>query len=404
MWRLRMINNAKSKIVMITYMMRADHSGTDVIAALVDAAKRGVDIYILIDSVSSKIQCLQSREICYLASFKNVCFCLYNPFFFHNPFRLTFRMHDKILAIDDDVYMIGGRNVLDVSIGNYVSKFNIDRDVVVVQEPGCKEPSIHSINHYIALLQKDCAIEVFKKGIAEQYVEEVAKRMAVHHASMCEAHPMIMLDMHGTEKDVFYPSDSISLIIGDPNYRFKGLEIWSQLVRLMKSGENVLVQTPYMMCNNLMYQGISEVIKAVQSFAIITNAPEAGANFFGCADYMNQRKKIQRKGIRVYECSAGQSLHTKSIMIDNDISVIGSFNFDTRSAYMDTELMLVIHSEELNKCLRKTAQALIDKSRYADQDGNYQFGDRYVKKRMSLPLSAFYALLRIMVRPFRFLL
>ena len=41
-WRLRLIRSAQSEIILSTFDLRADNSGTDVIAALWDAAERGV--------------------------------------------------------------------------------------------------------------------------------------------------------------------------------------------------------------------------------------------------------------------------------------------------------------------------------------------------------------------------
>lgn len=38
-----------------------------------------------------------------------------------------------------------------------------------------------------------------------------------------------------------------------------------------------------------------------------------------------------------------------AVLIDDNISIIGSFNADMRSAYLDTELMLCIESTEINK-------------------------------------------------------
>ena len=37
-------------------------------------------------------------------------------------------------------------------------------------------------------------------------------------------------------------------------------------------------------------------------------------------------------------------------MVDDDLSIVGSFNMDMRSVYLDTELMLVIDSKEVNVC------------------------------------------------------
>ena len=72
----------------------------------------------------------------------------------------------------------------------------------------------------------------------------------------------------------------------------------------------------------------------------MTNAVESGANPWGCTDYLNQKQKVLGTGVSVYECLAGQSLHTKTVLVDDDISLIGSYNLDIRSTYLDTEMML----------------------------------------------------------------
>ena len=50
-------------------------------------------------------------------------------------------------------------------------------------------------------------------------------------------------------------------------------------------------------------------------------------------------------------------LSWKSILIDDNISVIGSFNVDMRSVYLDTELMLVIDSREINSQLNEAMES-----------------------------------------------
>ena len=55
MWRLRMIGAAKKSIVLATFDLRADESGTDLLAALDQAAKRGVEIKLLIDGIYQQL-------------------------------------------------------------------------------------------------------------------------------------------------------------------------------------------------------------------------------------------------------------------------------------------------------------------------------------------------------------
>ena len=61
----------------------------------------------------------------------------------------------------------------------------------------------------------------------------------------------------------------------------------------------------------------------------------------------------------------------KSVLIDDDISVVGSFNIDMRSVYLDTELMLVIDSKEINEQLGGAMQTYEHSARKANADGTY---------------------------------
>ena len=84
----------------------------------------------------------------------------------------------------------------------------------------------------------------------------------------------------------------------------------------------------------------------------MTNSVGNNGNPFGSADYYVNKQKILDTGVEVWEYEGGYSYHGKSILIDDNISVVGSFNMDMKSAYQDTEMMVVIHSEELNSQLR----------------------------------------------------
>lgn len=58
-------------------------------------------------------------------------------------------------------------------------------------------------------------------------------------------------------------------------------------------------------------------------------------------------------GAKVLEYHGGVSYHGKSAVIDDRLTIVGSFNMDMKSAYQDTELMLVIDSRPLCEILKK---------------------------------------------------
>ena len=95
-------------------------------------------------------------------------------------------------------------------------------------------------------------------------------------------------------------------------------------------------------------------------------------------------------------------MHTKSVLVDHDLSISGSFNFDPRSAYLDTELMLAVYSRELNAQLAENMDSLWDQS-LRWQSGAYAEGGTspktasFGKMALITLLSPFVSLVRFLV-------
>ena len=74
-----MIGNAKKSIVLSTFDLRSDASGTKIIAAWATAAERGVQVQILIDGIYQKLFLEKSPVFQALAAHQNVEVGIYNP-------------------------------------------------------------------------------------------------------------------------------------------------------------------------------------------------------------------------------------------------------------------------------------------------------------------------------------
>ena len=96
-------------------------------------------------------------------------------------------------------------------------------------------------------------------------------------------------------------------------------------------------------------------------------------------------------------------MHTKSILIDDRLSLIGSFNWDMRSAYLDTELMLLVDCPALNAAPREQTEEMMRQSRLVLPGGTETAGA--MATRCCSPLkAALQSVIRILIRPFRFVL
>ena len=114
----------------------------------------------------------------------------------------------------------------------------------------------------------------------------------------------------------------------------KNPEALLQRVRLLKNAKNrVKIHTPYIICNDMMYNTWEEIAENVSDFSIMTNSVANNGNPFGSADYAKNRNRILNTGIDIWEYEGGYSYHGKSILIDDDLSVIGSFNMDLDQSF-----------------------------------------------------------------------
>ena len=153
-----------------------------------------------------------------------------------------------------------------------------------------------------------------------------------------------------------------------------------------------------------MYQDLKAVTDSGVSTEILINAVENGTNPFGCTDYLNQKKKIRDAGVHIYEYLGKQDQHTKTVLADDRISIVGSCNFDMRSVYLDTELMLVIDSPEINAQLRKQIGQMKESCRHMHPDGALQDGSQYQIPPQEWQKKLIYSVLRVIIIPIRHLL
>ena len=113
--RIRLISHARERIILSTFEFRNDESGKDMMAALLSAADRGVEVKILMDGIPAfkNLQLPSDPYFHALSSHENIQIALYNPINLLQPWKLMGRLHDKYLIADDTAYILGGRNTYD---------------------------------------------------------------------------------------------------------------------------------------------------------------------------------------------------------------------------------------------------------------------------------------------------
>ena len=351
--RLRMIENAKKEIILSSFEFRTDKSGKDILAALIRASERGVDVKIIVDGISAFNNMINNEYFKVASSCDGIEIRIYNQIDVLKPWKTMGRMHDKYLIVDEEVYLLGGRNTYNYFLSDSGYK-NYDRDVLVYNtQKKNKEASVYVVKQYFESVwnSKDTRKYTSSTRISSKKIKQAEKELeAIYNANKeIFGEQLEAIDY----KKITYKTNKISLLSNPITTGSKEPTVFYGLGELMTHAKKTVdIHTPYIICNNYMYDTLNKISESVPNAKIMTNSLANNGNPFGAMDYKKNKKKIIDTGLDVYEYDGGISYHAKSITIDDELAIVGSFNLDMRSVYLDTELMIVIDSKEVTSQLQ----------------------------------------------------
>lgn len=372
--RIRMISQAKEEIILSSYAMKADISGKQVLAALSDAADRGVKISIVTDGVPYVTAIWGNPYFLALAAQENVEIKIYNPLRFWQPWKLMGRLHDKYLIVDQSMYILGGRNTYDFFLGDQPGYKNYDWDMLVCVPEDKKDTSLQQVRAYFQSVWELSDCKQYGESILWKWnpsVKSAKRELKSCYKELAEEHPDWL-----TAKD--YTKETVEVkkmtLLSNPIHVYaKEPVVYYEMTELMKHADSkVLFHTPYIICNDWMMKQLTDVCKGEKEVRMLTNSVANNGNPFGAMDYQRNRGKIIDTGVQIMEYDGGVSYHGKCFTIDDRLTGIGSFNWDMRSAYLDTELMLVADSEELTAQMNQAMAEYEEKSLEVIDENHYE--------------------------------
>lgn len=399
LYRLRMAEEAKKEIILSTFDFNSDHAGHDIMSVLYQAANRGVKVRIIVDGISGFLDLKGDPWFQALVSHDNVNIRTYNPVNLLKPWTMQARLHDKYFIVDDKMYLLGGRNTANLFLGDYSSKKNIDRELFVYETQASSGSSIYQLKDYFEHVWTSQDSKNYTCRKMTDKVKNCITQLEKQYLDLQTQYPQAYETWNW--ESLTKETQKVSLLSNPVNAGNKEPWMWYALNQLMKQGEKVTIYTPYIICGKEMYQDLHQLMQNGTCVDIITNAVSSGANPWGCTDYLNQKENIWKTGADVYEFMGKHSCHTKALLIDNHMTILGSYNMDMRSTYQDTELMLVVDSPELNAEIAKEMETDKTYSRTMEDDGTYTYGEYYKEKEMSTGKKIFYAVLRVVTIPIR---
>jgi putative cardiolipin synthase len=371
--RLRLAETAERSIDVQYYLIKQDIVGHVFMGTLLRAADRGVRVRLLLDDMFT--QGFDSALLA-LDSHPNFEIRIYNPFHrgvlgrnvgaVANFRRINRRMHNKSFTLDNQVTIIGGRNIADEYFGAREDAAFGDLDVIgigpIVQEVSTMFDTYW--RHETAL-----PVAAFMKPLKDPQAQLDQLRGAVHeYAEQIKDTPYAQAVINKAFVEIEQDPDSFrwapyKFIYDTPDKGIKGRAGEVDLITaalgesLSAVKQELTIISPYFVPEKAWRKGLAAAEEAGIKITVVTNSLAANNQKMVHGGYAPSRKPLLKAGVSIYEVrpdvhipgveyvdsdDARATLHTKAYIVDRSEIFVGSFNFDPRSAYLNTEMGVLI--------------------------------------------------------------
>lgn len=327
------INSSFKSIFIILYIWEPCYLSNKVAISLIKASKRGIDCRIILDSFGSW-NFFQSLWPLLMnkAGIKIVQYLKINiiNFFFN---RIDLRQHKKIFLIDDYITYLGSNNLIDSN--NFKKYLNLGKWIDIMLK--IKGKFLNKIIKIIFFYDWELVTgnNLFKK-FYKNY----------NNFINCNIYK---------KKNI---KNIIQIITSGPDLP-NNLIHKSLLNIIYSSKKRIIISTPYFIPTKFLLKSLCIMSKKGIDISIIL--PYKNDCFFVYWANRFYIYKLLLSNIKVYFLKKN-FLHTKAILIDDNISLIGTINFDMRSIWLNLEIGLIINDIIINKKLYNIQKKYISKS------------------------------------------
>lgn len=375
--RVNIIENAQESIDISYYAIHKGYITDLMLGMILDAADRGVKVRILLDGIFHGLR-FSLKDVQYaLINHPNIEMKLYEPLNPLLPWTWHNRLHDKLFIIDHKYAIIGGRNIGDrYFIQEGDKPPTNDRDVLIINtDSKSKEGSV--------LFQMEGYFnQVWDHPFTKIPFEKLSTRQQKKAKEANQQLKQNLKNLRKTDKKLFtsyfdwvkmsHPTKKITFI-HNPIQRFnKEPQVWYDLTNLMKkSKKSIVIQSPYVIPTKPMLPYTDTLQLPPEKITILTNSIASTENVMAYSGHIKHINGMSKKGVNVWEYQGSDSIHAKTFIFDHRICAIGAFNLDPRSAFLNTESMVVIDSVEFTESLEKEMNQYFKKSLKVAKDGAY---------------------------------
>jgi cardiolipin synthase C len=361
------------------HIWHSDLTGRLLAYDVLEAANRGVRVRLLLDDINDF-----GRDSAYLAldDQPNIEVRMFNPSRARKgrlrrglemalrPISMTRRMHNKAWIADGVLAIVGGRNIGDGYFDAAEASNYRDLDLLMVGDAVDQTAGIFdqywnsAVVIPIRALSKENGVD--RSAVHQRFVDLVRSESSRPYLDHVRRRSNLARALHEIElhfiDNVRVISDPPEKALRDRNERWLK-NMLSPLV--VGASRTIEITSPYFVPRKESAKALIGLVESGVDVAILTNSLAATDVAAVHGGYSRHRPQLVKGGVRLFELqphglasdisllgSKGTGLHTKAFVADGRIGFIGSFNFDPRSASLNTEMGVLFEHAPLARKMR----------------------------------------------------
>ena len=397
--RAWLAKNAARTIDVQYFIWSTDNIGKLAAEYLLSAAERGVRVRVLVDDLLIDAE---DKTLLALSAHPNVHIRIYNPNLtvgvslwerignaFSDFRSINQRMHDKTAIFDNVAGITGGRNMADEYF-DFDHDYNFrDRDVLLLgravsdMTENFEEFWNSEFAHPVEAILED-----ERGAMTTTEVEQYSLALHTYAADPNNFEPQVREAIDTIDEyfpallgamsweDALFISDSPGKNVGGSGLGGGGESTQLLIDAVSNAKSSVLIQSPYLIMPEGGIELFDELVKRGVRIRVSTNSLASTDNIPAFGGYHGQRSDLLEAGVELYEFKPHPAieqelverypriaennpifaLHAKSMVVDDKIVFIGTFNLDPRSANLNTEVGLLVDSKELGRQLTESIE------------------------------------------------
>jgi len=382
--RVLLASAAEKSLDVQYFIWHGDHVGYLLFQALWQAAERGVRVRLLLDDLNTKGL---DPTIATLDAHPNIEVRLYNPVVNRDNRLLNFvtefsrvnrRMHNKSFTADNQATVVGGRNIADEYFGAGTGLTFADLDVLAAG------PAVPEVSKEFDVYWNSASAYPASGFVGPSTADGIAQLEAKFAATRADPESISYLETIRTmplmrdllDRKLALEWAATEVVYDDPAKTLdtegrKDVLLFPELMRKMGRPEKQLdIVSPYFVPGDGGTELLASVAKRGVTVRILTNSLAASDEKSVHSGYAKRRRQLLQAGVRLYEIKptatneqsesnrrfgsgSSSGLHAKTLAVDSQRIFVGSFNFDQRSAHLNTEMGMVLSNPLLAQGLTR---------------------------------------------------